>query len=131
MSDFYILVLTPFALIFALVLLAFHFWHHPQRGTMKSIAELILFVCLFLLGAFEIFYGALVGPACIIAQERLLREDSHSLALTDDQVHAVVQHFGELHAPWSIVTYFGVVTIIIGITFLMLERKRVKKSRNA
>jgi hypothetical protein len=98
---------------------------------MKSLVEVIFFLFLFLLGAFEIFYGAFWGRASVVTQGRLLSQELHLSDLTPEQVRAFEDHFVTLRCQWGIVTYFGVATIMIGIAFLMLERKKVTKSHDA
>jgi hypothetical protein len=84
----------------------------------------VSFVVLFLLGAFEVFYGAFAGRVGVTQQARLLRADLQPLDFTDTHARAFAQHFGELKVQWGIVTYFGIATFAIGVVLLMLERKK-------
>jgi len=98
---------------------------------MKSVVELILFLLLFLLGGFEVFYGAFWSRFVVTHHERFLFKDLQPLDFTGTQAHAFAQHFDQLKVQWGIVTIFGIVTIIIGIALQVLERHRHKKSHDA
>jgi len=110
MSDFHILLLTPPVLVFVLVLLVLHFEHRSQHSTMKRLVEVVLFLSLFLLGAFEIFYGAFAGRAGVVTQERVLSQDIHLSDLTPEQIRTFEDHFVTLRCQWGIVTSFGAAT---------------------
>lgn len=130
-NPFLLVWIVPLALVLALFLLVSRFRRRLPHRTIKSFIEAVLFLALFLLGTFEVFYGVELGRAGVSVQQRLLSQDMQPPELTENQISALFQHFGDLKVQWGIVTCFGVATILFGVLYLMAERDWVTKNHNA
>ena len=97
-----------------------------EKNEMK---KQIPFIALVGLGLIEVFYGILWGKMMIYAHEAPFSHALNGTKWTDSQAVAYRKYIEIFKDQWSIVAWFGLLTIVAAITWFLIERRIETKAK--
>ncbi|MDD4870107.1 MAG: hypothetical protein PHR77_06070 [Kiritimatiellae bacterium] len=89
----------------------------------------IPFITLVSIGLIEVFYGILWGKMRIYAHEAPFSHEMNYTKWTDSQAVAYRKYIDIFKDQWSIVAWFGLLTIVAAIIWFLIDRRIEAKAK--